>query len=56
MFLQSNTIPERNTIYDFCFEKKGPGQWIDWMDTLDKGHATLAADAKVSHFIAPTEP
>ncbi|XP_053383461.1 dynein axonemal heavy chain 3-like [Mercenaria mercenaria] len=51
---KSNTVPERNTIYDFCFEKKGPGQWIDWMDTLDKGHATLAADAKVSDLIIQT--
>ena len=46
--LQSNTIPERGTIYDFCFEKKASGQWIDWMDTVDKHLQTLAADAKVS--------
>jgi len=44
---QSNTIPERGTIYDFCFEKKASGQWIDWMDTLEKGSLNVAADAKV---------
>ena len=46
--LQSNTIPERATIYDFCFEKKASGQWIDWMETVDKHLSTLAPDAKVS--------
>ena len=45
---QSNTIPERATIYDFCFEKKASGQWIDWMETVDKHLSTLAPDAKVS--------
>ena len=45
---QSNTIPDRGTIYDFCFEKKASGQWIDWMDTLDKSLSTLAPDAKVN--------
>ena len=52
MLFQSNTIPERGTIYDFCFEKKASGQWIDWMDTIDKALNTLSPDAKVTkqHF------
>jgi dynein heavy chain len=41
-------IPERGTIYDFCFEKKGSGNWIEWMDTLDRSLLTVPKDAKVS--------
>ncbi|KAK3579501.1 hypothetical protein CHS0354_028323 [Potamilus streckersoni] len=48
------TIPERGTIYDFSFEKKGSGSWIDWMDTLDKSLLTLPADAKVSDLTIQT--
>ncbi|XP_052264555.1 dynein axonemal heavy chain 3-like isoform X1 [Dreissena polymorpha] len=51
---KSNTIPERGTIYDFSFEKKGSGQWIDWMDTLDRSTLSLAADAKISDLIIQT--
>ena len=34
-------------MYDFCFEKKASGQWIDWMDTIDKSKAVIPKDAKV---------
>ena len=46
-FFQSNSFPERNTVYDFCFEKKASGSWIDWMDTLQKSNQGIAADANV---------
>lgn len=42
-------IPERATIYDFCFEKKASGNWIEWMDTLDRSKLTIPKDAKVIH-------
>lgn len=48
LYFQSNMIPERGTIYDFCFEKKGSGNWIEWMDTLDRSLLTVPKDAKVS--------
>ena len=51
---QNNVFPERNTVYDFCFEKKASGHWIDWMDTIDKASAGIPKDAKVSrniHFL-----
>ena len=44
---QNNSFPERNTIYDFCFEKKASGSWVDWMDTLDKSSLTIPGNAKV---------
>lgn len=47
---KSNTIPDRNTVYDFCFEKRASGNWVDWMDTIDKGTAQIPTDAKVGTF------
>ena len=44
---QSNSFPERNLVYDFCFEKRASGNWIDWMDTLDKSTMGVPADATV---------
>ena len=35
-------------VFDFCFEKKSSGQWIDWMDTVDKASLVIPASAKVS--------
>lgn len=40
-------IPERATIFDFCFEKKASGSWCDWMDTIDKSTLAIPASAKV---------
>lgn len=44
---QNNSFPERLTIYDFCFEKKTSGQWVEWMDTIDKALLQLPTSAKV---------
>lgn len=44
-------IPERGTVYDFCFEKKASGNWIEWMDTLDRSTLTIPKDAKVYTFV-----
>jgi hypothetical protein len=48
-FFQSNMIPERATIFEFCFEKKASGNWCDWMDTIDKSTLAIPATAKVSY-------
>ena len=34
-------------IYDYCFEKRASGNWIDWMDTIDKQASAIAPAAKV---------
>ena len=44
---QNNSFPERGMIYDFCFEKRASGNWIDWMDTIDKQASAIPAAAKV---------
>ncbi|KAK6187847.1 hypothetical protein SNE40_005782 [Patella caerulea] len=51
---KSNSIPEKGSIYDYCFEKKSSGHWIDWMDTIDKSLLTIPPTAKVSDLIIPT--
>lgn len=51
---KSNSFPERATVFDFCFEKKGGGNWIDWMDTLERGKTEIAKEAKVNEIIVPT--
>jgi len=51
---QTNTFPERGTVYDFCFDKKGNGQWIDWMDTVDKHYHHITPSSKV--FVVPAPP
>ena len=45
---QNNSFPERNTVYDFCFEKKASGSWIEWMDTIDKSSLVISPEAKVT--------
>ena len=47
IYLQSNSFPERNTIYDFCFFKKASGQWGEWMDLIDREKLTVPANANV---------
>ncbi|XP_061175178.1 dynein axonemal heavy chain 3-like [Saccostrea echinata] len=51
---KSNMIPERATIFDFCFEKKASGNWCDWMDTIDKSTLAISPTAKVSELIIQT--
>jgi len=46
--VQTNTFPERGTVYDFVFDKKANGQWIDWMDTVDKHYHHITPTSKVS--------
>nr|KAG5713480.1 hypothetical protein BaRGS_025028 [Batillaria attramentaria] len=45
---KSNSFPERDTVYDFCFQKKASGHWVSWMEAMEKGKMTVAANAKVS--------
>ena len=41
---KSNLFPERNTVFDYFFQKSGT--WLPWEDLIDK-MATIPADAKV---------
>ncbi len=43
---QSNLFPERETVFDYYFQKKG-GTWCLWEDLLER-NAIIPADAKVN--------
>ena len=45
---QNNSYPDRLSVFDFCFEKKGNGQWIEWMDTIDRSLLNIPSSAKVN--------
>uniref|UniRef100_A0A0X3PWV9 Dynein heavy chain 3 n=1 Tax=Schistocephalus solidus TaxID=70667 RepID=A0A0X3PWV9_SCHSO len=49
---KSNSIPERLTVYDFFFEKKATGAWVEWGARLSMPE--LPADAKPQDMIVPT--
>ncbi|RUS89800.1 hypothetical protein EGW08_002412, partial [Elysia chlorotica] len=51
---KSNSFPERNTVFDFAFNKKGTGGWVDWMETIDKSTTVIPAGANVSDLTIPT--
>jgi len=47
LLVQNNTFPERGLVYDFTFEKRSSGVWIDWMDTIDSATGQIPANATV---------
>ncbi|VDN16154.1 unnamed protein product [Dibothriocephalus latus] len=49
---KSNSIPERLTVYDFFFEKKATGAWVEWGARLSM--PDLPAEAKPADMIVPT--
>ncbi|KAM6951542.1 dynein axonemal heavy chain 3 [Aplochiton taeniatus] len=51
---KSNVFPERGTVYDYYFQKQGPGQWNVWTDSITKEEGTILPSANVSDLIIPT--
>lgn len=51
---KSTAFPERGLIYDYYFEKKGSGQWVDWMDIINRDNTKISPTAKASELIIPT--
>lgn len=45
-------FPDRNTIFDWVYDKKNNGTWIPWMDTMLQ--APLPVKAKFSELIVQT--
>uniref|UniRef100_H2ZME4 AAA+ ATPase domain-containing protein n=1 Tax=Ciona savignyi TaxID=51511 RepID=H2ZME4_CIOSA len=45
---------EVRQIYDYYFQKKSSGSWLNWTDYLDKSKLTIAPDTKVSMIIVQT--
>ncbi|KAM9844002.1 dynein axonemal heavy chain 3-like [Aulostomus maculatus] len=42
------------TVYDYYFERNGPGQWNVWTDLITREENTIPADANVTDVIIPT--
>lgn len=45
-------MPEHGTVFDYVFEKKSSGQWLPWMDTIDKKQQQISPTAKVIFIIS----
>ena len=48
---KQNNFPDRNTIYDFCFVKKGNGQWENWSSLIE--NIEFPASVSVREMIIP---
>ncbi|KAK7493483.1 hypothetical protein BaRGS_00015194 [Batillaria attramentaria] len=51
---KSNSFPERDTIFDYCFQKKSSGQWVPWMEAMEKGKAQGPGGVKLSDMMVDT--
>ncbi|XP_032957944.1 dynein axonemal heavy chain 3 isoform X1 [Rhinolophus ferrumequinum] len=51
---KNNIFPERGSIYDFYFLKKGSGHWATWTEYITKEEEIIPTNAKVSELIIPT--
>lgn len=40
-------FPEKGTVFDFVYDKKNNGTWVNWIDQSDKVVVTYPATAKV---------
>lgn len=44
---KNQLFPEKGTVFDFVYDKKNNGTWINWLDTLDKAAGNYPPTAKV---------
>ncbi|NXT35371.1 DYH3 protein, partial [Pelecanoides urinatrix] len=51
---RNNIFPEKGSVYDFYFYKRGSGQWSMWMEYVTKEEQVIFPGAKVSELIIPT--
>ncbi|KAL2299010.1 hypothetical protein Nmel_014623 [Mimus melanotis] len=51
---KNNIFPEKGSVYDFYFNKRGHGQWTMWTDYITKEEQVIDPGAKVSELIIPT--
>ncbi len=51
-FAKSNSIPERLTVYDFVFERKATGSWMEWSSKLSIPE--LGKEERPEDMIVPT--
>ncbi len=53
--IQANIFPERNTCFDFYFEKRAAGHWRDWPDMIAREDLTIPEGVKVVDVIIQTD-
>ncbi|NXC38348.1 DYH3 protein, partial [Penelope pileata] len=51
---RNSIFPEKGTVYDFYFYKRGSGQWNLWTDYITQEEQVISPGAKVSEVIIPT--
>ncbi|KAK7111861.1 dynein axonemal heavy chain 3-like isoform X2 [Littorina saxatilis] len=51
---KSNSFPERDTVFDYAFQKKTGGHWIPWMETREAKKTAEGPGAKLSDMIIET--
>ncbi|OXB58804.1 hypothetical protein ASZ78_016002 [Callipepla squamata] len=51
---RNNIFPEKGTVYDFYFYKRGSGQWNLWTDYITQEEQLISSGTKVSELIIPT--
>ncbi|KAL0279081.1 UNVERIFIED_CONTAM: hypothetical protein PYX00_000712 [Menopon gallinae] len=47
-------FPDKGTVFDFVYDKKNNGTWVNWIDQSDKAIVNYPPTAKVSELIIPT--
>ena len=48
-----NPLPRRGSVFDFVWDKKGPGKWTMWEDKIDKKYI-IPEKSRVSEIVVPT--
>ena len=48
-----NPLPRRGSVFDFVWDKKGPGKWTMWEDKIDKKYV-IPEKSRVSEIVVPT--
>ncbi|XP_063226606.1 dynein axonemal heavy chain 3 [Bacillus rossius redtenbacheri] len=51
---RNQLFPERETVFDFVYDKRNNGTWIPWLDTVDKTQAQLPVNAKFRELMVVT--
>ncbi|CAF0750041.1 unnamed protein product [Didymodactylos carnosus] len=52
---KASVFPDRNTCFDFYFEKKAAGHWKDWVDMIPREDLTIPEGVKVVDLIIQTD-
>lgn len=48
---KNQLFPDKGNIFDFVYDKKNNGSWIQWIDTTDKTQSSYPPTAKVCFFV-----